>query len=274
MTLFRSLNYFFQLFYLFGLSPKLDTNHSFPLLSILPTIIFFIFYSAFMAFVCYDFNSDGIEEVIIDDFMTNFFFLCNSFMLVIIFPQTFVHRNTSREILYGFYKIYKMFAKLEQWHIEYSRLLRSFSRKFVFEILFYLLSLIAFIVDNYPPDSFTLYASVFKLWQFMSTITFLNLVFYIDILRFHLNQINLLILKNANCRDGKMANVQKLNNIKIIFYNLWELSLKVNHIFGWTIFALLFQAFFDIVYVLYWIFIGLAEKRTTGILRMLCIFYK
>lgn len=267
MTLFHSLNYWINIFYFFGLSPKFDTNHGFRFLDILPTVILFIFYSTLMTFGLYVFNTNSIEDGILDKFMTIFFLLCNAFMHVTIFLQTFIHRHIFGEILYGFDKINKLFVNLEHWDNEYDHLSRSFLRKFIFVIICYSLGIITLYIEYYPPNSFTLYASLFKLWQFLSTITFLNLVFFIDILRFHLNQLNLLIQTSTNCREDDKINLNKLKHFKTIFYGLWDISLKINHIFGWIIVALLFQAFFDNVYLLYWIIIGVINRRIADVLR-------
>lgn len=279
MSLLNSINCFLQIFYKLGLSPKFNSSENIvtktplAILSFLVSLLVSVGGGVLINFYITDEKSVEIT-------MSNLFLLCEIIKFCSIFVQSFFYCDIMVEIFSNFDSIHALFINSLYWRIDYAPLNKSFSKKFCVVIFGFLQNLISFLFENIPPRSGILTSLVFKSWQFMSTIALIHIVFYIDLLNYHLLQLNMVVRNDARDRSvhgiilannqthKEISILKKIKCYKNIYYRLWEILQKINFVFGWSIVALLLQAFCDATFVSYWLYSSLREHRhITGIIR-------
>lgn len=107
---------------------------------------------------------------------------------------------------------------------------------------------------------FTWLAMHLKIMQFTILLSFLQIIFYIDALRFHYHEFNLIVhrdfeqLNTKGRREHERLILNKIKCYKIVHFRLWEASQRINKFFGWVIIGLVLYAFVDTVYSAFWLF--------------------
>lgn len=63
---------------------------------------------------------------------------------------------------------------------------------------------------------------------------------------------------HESSREQQCMNITELRQLKFIHYKLWEISLHINQIFGWSNLAIIFRNYFEVAYstlTVYWIYL-------------------
>lgn len=110
-------------------------------------------------------------------------------------------------------------------------------------------------------------ASQFRILQALTLLTFLHIIFYIDVLSFHVQQMNIVIKRDVVLQrdvvqqsDASTSNANRiqfrnqLSALKLIHFQVWLLACRVNEAFGWVLIALSIYAFFDFVFCIFWFY--------------------
>lgn len=285
-SIFESLNVYLKLFYFLGLSPKVELNSISDVSSRLPIVAHFAFYLTldiiFVILTNYpSLNDDEPVEVT----MANLLVFSDGIKVICVFYQSYVHSRTLATMLRRFHDIDTLFSDFENWHLDYKCFRVSFARKWKINMIIYAFNVIFFITRSIQIGFSTPVA--YKFWELLNTISIIHTVFYIDLLRYHLLQLNLIIrneitynhiVENPAAYEKRIKYfwmLRKLKISKIIYYRLWEISQDLNESFGWTISALMLELFNNATYCAYWIwFTGRFTRAWAALLRMLICFSK
>lgn len=254
MIFYHRFRWFIRLFYFCGFSPKITSTSTFvSFANKLPTIIFFAFSVAQGVWIAIEVNSQHKQASrSLEDLLTNIFLLGDTFKLHCVYAKSLYLGYLMIDILRDFDAVNKIFADFETWHIDYRPLHRSYSWKFVLATTASVLSILVFGLESLRrPGNYA--AVVFRLWQLKTTLSVMQVVLYVDMLHYHLQQLNEVIQHNGsisidvlmrkNWKESIM--LKKIRNYKSIHCQLMVISQKINHLFGWTIWALLLQSFID-----------------------------
>lgn len=178
------------------------------------------------------------------------------------------------------YETVSTFRRLETFfaiHLEYRIMYNRFSRKFLMKVICvmgsYVQHLVAFVLRCMLSDVITPIGVEVKVLQAIKAITFLHVIFYIDLLCFYLAELNIVILrdtKNEQCENcilvisknaTKHCSIQnKVMMYKRVHFRLWEISQRINTFFGWTMVIVLLHGFVDFVHSAYGLFDVLQQK--------------
>lgn len=266
MYFFQSIDRFLKMFYYFGLSPKFNKTYQ-PCSSRCSAISLFILLISLDIgnTIFMNFYRVKIDKSI-ENIMGNVFIICDAIMSIVVFVQSFFLGHILVNILEKFHGISILFSNVHNFQINYNQLRHSFSRKFTFVLICYLQTIIMFIIEHYPFRMGVINILIFKTVQFICAICLIHVVFYIEILRFHLKQLNVvvkndmdIVLLGKHYKDT--AILKKIKSYKTIYYRLWDISQQINYVFGWTIVALLLQVFCDSTNISYWFYMSLRNRR-------------
>lgn len=267
---------FLIIFYFCGLSPNITRSSSkisVKLANKIPIIIFFTIsvalaiYGGLLINLHRKYGNRTLEHLI-----ANIFLMCDSVKFLCVYGQSFFLSQIMIEVLQHFQTVNMLIVHTERWHIDYSQLRKSYSWQFALVISTYALSIFVFSIENFSWRPGTRSGIIYKIWQFTSSISLIHVVFYIDLLKFQLRQLNLVIqhkksipinvLISNNGENWKQTiAVKKIKSYKTIYYHLWEISQKINHVFGWTVCALLLQGFTDFTYCSFWLYSSIRTHR-------------
>lgn len=254
-----------KIFYYFGLSPRNGDVSS----STLPMWIFFTICFALdvcMAVVVNIPKLENADENPVENMMANLFVIADMCKVLSVFIQSAYKRDAIANILSLFHRVHENFVDLERWHIDYDHLRRSFSMKFKVAMFTFWISVVASLIHHIPTITHFLGSLILKSWNLGSTLFILHTVFYIDILAYDLLQLNTIIGRGVSLSGSHFTVVngfycdashswakKRLKHYKILHFQLWKISQKINCTFGMSTVALTLQVFADLTYCLYWI---------------------
>lgn len=267
MSLFQELRIFFNIFHRIGFSPKIQPIRTVSLARTQKSSFYQKYCSSpFLLFILHliaDISWAWITNLpearhynSIGKIMNNLCVVCDIIKVCSIFIPTKCYGRVFMQILTKMQNIQSILAKSLQWNVDYAAFKKSFIKATVYVWATYGLNILLFVLDA---STSNVHCSRFlpKIWQFSNTLAFLYIAFYIDLLRFHLLQLNMVIKHDVIIHNDteyvsdhkkriKALLVQKKMQIyKIIYFHLWEISLKINKIFGWTIAAVILQTFIN-----------------------------
>lgn len=290
MSLQPKLKFYLNLFYRLGFSPPIQLHkpnkskwESSATIRNYSPILLFMFNLTTDILWAWTINTpDSQYYSSIEKIIGNLFAACDIIKIISIFvPAQFCGRIFA-QILSNTQNIQSNLARSLQWHIDYDIFKRSF-RKAAFSVLVtYLLSVLVYMLDTWLVTGLEYQRLLLKIWQLVSLLAFVYVAFYVDLMRYHLLQLNL-VIKHVDEQQNQLIDdnisshkksvkdlmVQKKMQIyKIIYFRLWEISQKINNIFGWTIAALFLQTFADATSTSYWLYYSICEgKHIVRILR-------
>lgn len=259
-SILNSLSGYLTVFSLLGLSPNINKGNAWGETYNRLTIVLFIAFFLTLDLICIivlmspSFNDNIPLEVM----MGNVFVFSDVLKIIAISIQSYMHRYTLSSILHGFEYINGLFVNLEQRTIDYRLFRKPFTIKCIVMVICYVLHVAVFAILRIPRQNGFWHVVIFKLWNLSTMIMFIHAMFYIDLLRIYLQQMNLNI-RNDNIQGHRSENVKcrhttkKMMKIKVIHFKLWEITQEINATFGWTILALLFQQFINSTYSMYWL---------------------
>lgn len=264
-------NKYLYIFYLFGYSsynPRVEHDTVSPSTSarnLLPAIARFLLATAtlFTCFYYHHFLVDFAET-------TNTFgiyFLMMSFLCVsaavthqVLFRTGESFRDLSRhfEVVAGYFKS----------HLVDDGLVQRFQRNFHRTALILLFNLTMTVVVKYvllSPTTHIVVQTCLLVQMLLSNFAFLHVFYYVSLLQHYLK----LVAPATLIEEFKLGIVDvtqiadHFKYYKNVYTKLWETSLAVNNIFGWTLLALLLQYGIDFTYSLYWMFLYYYVSETT-----------
>lgn len=258
-------------FYLLGLSPykpkgndraKLFSNFTkfiqgFACLSIAPICLYHINVEVLTSYI-----SPG-EAIAL-----NVCVLCDISRTTTILLQCLLFKDSMDDIMCMFQSIDLHFVQYFHHRICYDNLSKASRFKFSAMLGVSLLYICSFVVRYISQDKATAIGLLAKVLQFMSSLTYVFVIFYVDLLNFYVTQLCLVIHNDtarltiylahafdskSECSHNKLIR-QQLEYYKIIHFQLWTVNQQINKYFGYSLMALMLNAFCGAVYSGLWTF--------------------
>lgn len=263
MIFIKSVRSFLKIFYLLGLSPFngeiRSKKEGFAVSDVYKYISLIV--SWILSISCiYILFTDPIAEGLTpaDTYIFLLSFICEIFRSTILFMQCVIQKKKFIEINYGFQKIASYFYIHLQHIIPY----RTFRRKFIVRILIVSSAYIQYLLRHlFRNRNYFGFSSRLRILQVLTVCTFLQIIFYVDNLTFHIKQLNVVIGKELvrkksifTGNSNSVGNRQKLKTIKVLHYRIWSVAQNINSLFGWSLIALILNGFLDFIYCAYWVY--------------------
>lgn len=112
----------------------------------------------------------------------------------------------------------------------------------------------------------SIFNTILAVSYFMSSLVQLHLIIHVELLKFFLLLLTKWLQNEAREFSAKFLyaqkdfiKIQQLNGynrilqLKLIHFKLWELSVNFNRIFGWSLVAIIMRNSFEIAYKAYWV---------------------
>lgn len=187
--------------------------------------------------------------------------------------QCIFYEQTICNILECFQQIESYFFIHLNHYILYKDLRKRYNSKLLTILLsqlnYFIISLITYVIrKRLRPLDHEIHCL-----QFLSILTHMHAIFYVEAIHFHLDQLILLIERDTAYSTNKyfrnkyrmstMYFRAKLKNYKVIYFRLWKVSEQINEYFGWYFVVIIIELFFELVYASYWLIQVLTriEKR-------------
>lgn len=277
MELLKAIRPYLKTFYLFGQSsyvPKSPRSHttkkksSIPHLSKVPTILWAAICFSVSAILIWVVNISSEKQYFgrTDAIMTNLFIFCEVTKTSAVFVQSLFYNQVLRDVLQNFENMETFFACNLHYRISYTTFERQFFRKTIIIFAGYAQSMLPHILGYAIFSKLDKTSVLIKIMQIESTIIIIHMMFYIDVLRFHLSELNKAIERDGGAQNTIQNNIMvvykkstketlvanKIKNYKHVHYRLWNANQQINYIFGWSLTAVFLQTFVDCVYNAYW----------------------
>lgn len=105
-----------------------------------------------------------------------------------------------------------------------------------------------------------------QLMGFSSIVAYMNVLFFIDLVKDHLAHLNKIVAEVHSDWGGNDENVfvvkkkaqsvnmirKQLSKYKTVHFRLWKITEKLNEFFGWTLIAIILQSFIELVFSAIW----------------------
>lgn len=262
MVIFKSFQKCFYIFYLLGYnSYNPRTNYDIESISLttksrIPAIIHLTIAIATAAVgfyyqhFCVDFdettNSFGIYVLMLSFFTVN----------LTVCYQTLMQSKHFHELIYQF-EFIGMYFKANGMFDEH---LTVFRRQFRHRIAVILIDFTVTFIVKYSllsPRTHIIVQTCLTIQMFMANIANLHMYFFLNLLQHFIGMIPAGAVKDdlkVSVFDEN-AVVAKFKFYKYVYTKMWEISLIINEIFGWTLLTLLLQNCIEFTYALYWVFL-------------------
>lgn len=203
-----------------------------------------------------------------DIVIMNIVVVCEMLRIIFIVIQCIFSKQTLIEICYTFRMLQGYYNMHLHHPVGYQPFTQQYNRKVVFIMCGFIPTFMIFVWDSWWYGLMPVYMH-FKILQIMTLASYLHIIFYVDILSFHLAELNVVIE-----RDETITNQQPKHNIiisviskqassnmairkrwrryKTVHFHLWEVAQRINAFFGWSMVAILLHGFVDFVYSSYW----------------------
>lgn len=260
MDYLSTANFHLKLFYFLGFSPYQpkgihrrlsSTTKSFKFLQALISLS-----SAIEALYIYKHKGTIPQNSRTDVVVICIYLLCDLFRSTFILMQCLLYEYLIHEIIGIFVNLEFYFFKEFQHRIYYQKFNRTYNSKFliIISICFvYISSFFGRLV--FDSKTVGMPGSLYKVIQLMTAISYCYALLFIEMLNFHLKQLNLVVRKDlvrlsiSNQNPGPQRQiVRRLKGYKIVHFHLWMANQRINKYFGYSIVAVLMHGFTDTVY--------------------------
>lgn len=271
MEFLKTTKFYLRLFYIIGLSPFAPTDHHGKKLGVcttglskIPMILQTLFGLCISSLCAYGLFCSMRGSAATKDrseiFITSMFILCQIARTLLALMQCIFYKKVYYSIINALNALEGYFTVHFQHRIRYSLFTSGVVKKMSLATVGFTQMLIAEFLDSNQIDF------PVRLLQAASMLTCCHLVFFIDVLSFHLEQLLVVIIRDtANDRSIDSVTFYKqsakcvfvrnqLKHYKTVHFTLWEISQCINKFFGWTMVAILLQVFIDLLYCSYCLF--------------------
>lgn len=282
MEFVRNTKSYFQTFFYLGLTSLRLENSNNGVFTKLPVILHALIGLTMSISVIFSASTNrekyffGRTEVMIINIRAS----CDIIRTIFMILQCIYYKRTISEIFREFQNFESFFATHFGYRIHYETLNRTFFVKMMLVLAASTQYAFAFALRAIILKSTTTHGLRFKFTQALATATILHVIFYIEILSFHLDQLNNVVQRDLKNRENYglpglfirsfQKNIQirdNINNFKNVHFRLWLLSKKINTYFGWCLIALFLHAFIDFFYSAYWLYIQ--TQKSVNPLRLI-----
>lgn len=262
-------------FYLFGQTPypleycvcekgvERKKWHRFSLM--IPTVVIFLVKLALWTPSVVQINFCDVSIYKNHSVETNIFLFSEMIKIFAVLHQNFAYRDLFDGILRDFQTIELLYQNTLNCPIQ----LTSFSRVYMNKICWTFGSFAIQMI--FSAMYFILYGNITfldvsqELMRFSSIVAYMNVVFFIDLVKYHLAHLNTIVAEehSDSCVDDENVFVVKkaqsanmirkqLFKYKTVHFRLWKITEKLNKFFGWTLIAIILQSFVELVLSTIW----------------------
>lgn len=199
------------------------------------------------------------------------FLLCSICRSLFILRECLWHRTHFCHILKAIQSLQFYFYTKLSHRILNEQFARKYTRKFRLVIGLYMQYVIVYAVNGIINKYINSVGIPIRIIQFTTALAYLRILFYMDVLGFHLAQLNVaishrrenyVISKSIGSNDIQM----NLLHYKTIHFRLCELAQQISNMFGYSLMAILLETFLSITYSAYWLFEEM--HRNSSFLRL------
>lgn len=283
MVFAEQTKHFLNLFFVLGHSPCLNINghylnlkyRSNRIIATLPASATCIICLSVSMHLLHILNTKGklVNLGSVDVILSNFNILTEIIRAVLLFSQCYCHKAIMFDIMDIFKNVDTLFANNLKHSISYSAFRKQFTVKLILILGAYFQSNIPSLYQIIQYGTFDPIVVYHKLTSSMVNVAFLHIVFYIDSLRYLLDQLDFVIQRDKTNVVDKRSPIyccdvrSKLKYYKIIYFRLWEISQQLNQYFGWSLVILFLKAFVHIVFTIYWQVVQC--RRSDGFIKLI-----
>lgn len=200
---------------------------------------------------------------------------CDFFRTFCLIIQLIFNKRIISGMVEEFQNFERFFAVHFGYQLQYETLTKSIFVKLLLVMVGTLQYFCVFLLRAFVLKSANAPGILTKFSQGLAAATFLHIIFHIEILSFHLDQLNNVVQRDIQTREnealggliiiGNSENfVQIKNNIKYmktVYFRLWMQSKKINRYFGWCLVVIYLHGFIDTFYAAYWLYIQLQNNQ-------------
>lgn len=199
------------------------------------------------------------------DIVSNVDLFCEVVKLFAILYQNFVYPKLFREILQNFRSVELLFQNSLNRPILFTSFKRNYSRKMRWAFGAYAFMMIVFVAYYIRYGQITLSDLLLQIMKFLSVCVYMNVLFFIDLIPFHIKHLNTIVAKESSDSDANSMNifvvkkvhtaltmVKQLSKYKLIHFHLWKITEQLNECFGWTLLAITLQSCVEMVIFTIW----------------------
>lgn len=182
-----------------------------------------------------------------------------------LFIESFIHNRKMHRILSRFQHIDYLLAEHRQSN--YLLFRKAYGRKFILNIILFLPHSILYYIFTASRASNVWMSFTIKIWQTISLLAILRNVFYIDLLKHHMQQLNLCVqridISHASDRFlNRFHLMRRIHLAKSVHLQLWEISQDINESFGWGTVTMVLEIFIDATFCAHWSYAALFIYRS------------
>lgn len=267
MNFRRSIKTYVQFFYGVGLSPYragLQTRSKKLSCSDITNIVWFIL--CLYLFITYFLENMRTADVIskTSDFVYYLDLLFEIIRAASVFLQCMIRKQTFYDINFTFQEIESYFYTRLQHRVSY----QSFRRRFNLKALIIILAYSQYLVGHIIRLTRGYVSSQMRILQALTVLTYIHIIFYIEALSYHLDQLNVVIKKDMlQCNSSSLSRAtnnlrfqNQLKSLKWIHFRLWLVAQHINRAFGSILITLTLYSFMDLVVCAYWFYEEIEDR--------------
>lgn len=220
-----------------------------------------------VAYAIYRLNMPHILKTLsqMDVLLVTFYITVDLIRSIFVFFECVSHHRVISQIFDHYLHIQTYFVRHFDRCIDYHPFVREHRNKMLLLLGSYFLYVLVFFKK--------LYVSITSL-LFIQQLTLMYVIFHIDMHCYHMVELNgaverdiiaprmdRVIFTTRPTRDSQWM-IDRIKAYKCMHFHLWEASVLRNKVFGWCIFALLVNLFFDLIYTAFWVYNEI--KNRTG----------
>lgn len=196
------------------------------------------------------------------------------------------HRQLNKEILNAFVKLEIFFMTHMKHRITYDRFSQQYFQRIILVNCGFAQFVLIYAVRWLCYGMYSQIGIQVRILRLITALTTLHIIFYVDMVSYHLHELNLVIDRqifnrnnskcSSNADENCFVSTHKLTNSFLMRYQikcyknaysrLWTIAQKLNKCYGWVLIAIMCQHFVDFVYSSFWLFEEL--RRPTSFVRI------
>lgn len=205
-------------------------------------------------------NKNGIlpQFTTAETMILNIFAACALLRSAFVLMQCHLFAHKMAEVIKIVEELETFFLHCLDHRICYKNFIKMYQRK-VFFIAFFLLIHITAQTWRLLNQTASNTSTRFVLLHIMTTLNYLHSIFFIELISFHLMQLNSVIVSDVGGIPPKRSIRSRLKCYKIVHFRVWMANQRINRFFGYNWIAILFHAFSNVVYSVFWAKVSLSS---------------
>lgn len=257
-----STQFYLNVFYFIGLSPYRPERQ--PRLVICSKLFAFLPFlilqsCAISSLLILNINGPLPQYTVAETTILNIQCTCDLARSTFLLMQCILFEHTMVELIKILNELEIFFKRFLHHRICYREFIGKYRQKAYFVFSCYLIYVASFAVRVILQDkASTTVARIKKLPQLITACSFVQLLFFIELMSFYLSQLNSVINDDMKCLAEGMWSARsirvRLKYYKIVYFRIWTVSQRVNRFFGYGLVTNLLDTFICTVYSAFWMY--------------------